>query len=531
MNNFLRYFGNFRKAENGLREYVDYTGRKFILNPLTQKWESGGMVLSEQQMSMFTLHAFDDPSNGGKKLALIPTISLSFLFQLPDGVSFARSTAVTTYLGSDGYIKRTTSVNEPRFEYDSSGNQLGLLFEGSSSNRLVDGITFYNKWEIPAAALALGATLVSNEGTSPENTNQANRLAVNVNPGQNLGSASIIIKDHVDIAAGSNNLSHVFSFWAKNVVGATYIAASIIRSDTANDKWFGIVADISGNSFKTYQATTAPGITFANLERYPNDWYRISVGTTASSSTGISACIGIVNSFSASFNNTGRPVNTDLMGLATPYGYTGLFWGAQVETNFSPTSFIPTNGSFVTRNPDSAFYTGVTSTIGENPTNLTINIEFDANIPTASSFPVIARLFDSESLGSSGNYEFYTWRNASNKDKINYSVEIRSVTTQNGELTSTANAFTSSYTSGLDPKTTHKVAISYNPNIISAEALRAVDGFAISSTQGATATPISLDRLNIGSYSSTASQLNGHIKLIRIYDKKLPQTDLNNLTQ
>lgn len=63
MNNFLRYFGNFRKAENGLREYVDYTGRKFILNPSTQKWESGGMVLGEQQMSMFRLQAFDDPSN------------------------------------------------------------------------------------------------------------------------------------------------------------------------------------------------------------------------------------------------------------------------------------------------------------------------------------------------------------------------------------------------------------------------------------------------------------------------------------
>lgn len=531
MNNFLRYFGNFRKAENGLREYVDYTGRKFILNPLTQKWESGGMVLSEQQMSMFSLQAFDDPSNGGsKKLAFVPIISLSFFDGLPNGVTFARSTAVTTYLGSNGYIQRTTSANEPRFEYDSFGNPLGLLFESSTTNRLVDGITFYGNWKLNTAAVTnFGMTLLSNQGTSPENTNQANRLAINSPIGSEFSLISSSIEDHVDIAAGSDNLSHVFSFWAKNVVGATYIAASICRSSVSQDKWFGIIADISGNTFKTFQATTAPGITFANLERYPNDWYRISVGTTASNSTGISACIGMVNSLNATFNEFGRPINTSIA-TSSPEGFTALFWGAQVEANFSPTSFIPTNGSVVTRNPDSAFYTGVTSTIGENPTNLTINIEFDANIPTAN-FPVIARLFDSASAGLSGNYEFYTWRNASNKDKINYSVEIRSVTTQNGELTSTANAFTTSYTTGLNPKTTHKVAISYNPNIISAEALRAVNGFAINSSQGVTATPISLDRLQIGSYSSTASQLNGHIKSIKIYDKKMPQTDLNNLTQ
>lgn len=531
MNNFLRYFGNFRKAENGLREYVDYTGRKFILNPQTQKWESGGMVLNEQQMSMFTLHSFDDPSNGGsKKLAFIPIISLSFSGQLPEGVTFERYVTTTTYLGSNGYIQRTTAEHQPRFEYDSDGNLLGLLIEGQSANRLLDGITFYGNWQIPTAALVLGATLVSNAGTSPENTNQANRLAVNVNSGQDLGSASIIIKDHVDIAAGSNNTSHVFSFWAKNVVGATYIAASMIKSDVANDQWFGIVADLSGNSFKTYQATTAPGITFANLERYPNDWYRISVGTTALSSTGISACIGIVNSFDATFNNTGRPVNTDLSGLSTPYGYTGLFWGAQVEANFSPSSFIPTNGSVVTRFAESASYDGITSTLGENPTNLTINFEFDAPIPSSGTFPYIGRLHDSTSAGNTGAYNFYVWRNVSNKQKLNFSTEIKSVTTQNGELTGTSNNFTVSYTIGLNPKTTQKVALSYNPNIVSAEALRAVNGFAITSSQGVTATPVSLDKLFIGSFTKTANHLNGHIKSIKIYDKKMPQTDLNNLT-
>lgn len=540
MNNFLRYFGNFRKAENGLREYVDYTGRKFILNPLTQKWESGGMVLSEQQMSMFSLQAFDDPSNGGKKLALIPIISLSFLNGLPDGVTFARSTAVTTYLGSNGYINRTTSANEPRFEYDSFGNKLGLLIEGQATNRLIDGITFYGNWKLNSTAVTnFGMTLLSNQGTSPENTNQANRLAINSPIGSEFSFISSSIEKHVDIAAGSDNASHVFSFWAKNVVGATYIAASICRSSVSQDKWFGIIADISGNTFKTFQATTAPGITFANLERYPNDWYRISLGTTASSSTGITACIGMVNSFNGSFSATGRPLNSSIS-TSSPEGFTALFWGAQVEANFSPSSFIPTNGSVVTRNADSASYDGITSTLGENPTNLTINFEFDASIPPGV-FPYIGRLYDSTSLGNSGSYGFYIWRNATNKEKINFSTEIKSFTTQNGELTATPNSFTVSYTDGLNPKTTNKVALSYNPNIVSAQALRAVNGFAITSSQGVTSYPISLDKLSIGSASPTANFLNGHIQLVRIYDKTLPQThpsnlkinlpNINNLTQ
>jgi hypothetical protein len=529
MNNFLRYFGNFRKTETGLREYVDYTGRKFVLNPMTQKWESGGMVLNEQQMSMFTLHSFDDPSGGGRKVGLVPIISLLFANALPSGVTFERYVTETTYLGSDGLIKRTTAEHEPRFEYDFNGNPLGLLIEGQSANRLVDGITFYNRWAASSAFIAapanLGATLLSNAGTAPDNSNQANKIALTITPGSDASLASIFIKEAVGIE--TNNTSHVFSFWAKNTIGATYIAASMTHSTTADDKWFGMVADLSGNTFKTYQASTAPGITFASLERYPNDWYRISVGTTADSAKGISACIGIVNSFGASFSNIGEPKNTSISS-SDPYGFTGLFWGAQVEAQFSPSSFIPTNGLVVTRFSESASFDEVTSALGENTTDIAILFEFDARLP-ASGFPYLGRLYDSATTqGISGAYNFYLARNI---DKLNYYNEIKSVTVQNGVYTSTSNDITLSYTTGLNPKTLHKVAFTYNPNIVSAEALRSVNSESLSSTAGITQYPISLDKLFIGSLSKTANHLNGHIKTINIYNKKLPQTDINNLTK
>lgn len=530
MNNFLRYFGNFRKTETGLREYVDYTGRKFILNPTTQKWESGGMVLSEQQMSMFTLHSFDDPSGGGRKVGLVPIISLLFTGGLPSGVTFQRTTAVTTYLGSDGIIKTTSSSNEARFEYDSNGNALGLLLEPESINRLIDGVTFYNKWATSSAFVAapanLGATLLSNAGTSPDNSNQANKIALNITPASDASLSSIFIKEGVAIAA---NGSHVFSFWAKNTIGATYIAASMTHSTTANDKWFGIVADLSGNTFKTYQASTAPGITFANLERYPNDWFRISVGTTADSTKGVSACIGIVNSFTASFTNIGEPQNTSISDSGA-YGFTGLFWGAQVERGFSPTSFIPTDGSVVTRTAETASFNDIANTIGEEPSNIAIKCEFDCKVPEAGIFPEICRLLDTTSFGISGSYQSFISRNSSNKNKINFGTSTRSVNIENGVLGIQTINFQSTHNSISDANTLNKIAFSYNPNLISGTMLRSLNSTSLSSNSGVTAVPTSLDKLFIGCSDTNTNVLNGHIKFIAIYNKYLSQNELNNLT-
>ena len=51
-----------------------------------------------------------------------------------DLITFTRSTT-GTYLGSDGLLK-TAAVDEPRLEYDSQGNALGLLVEEAKTNLL-----------------------------------------------------------------------------------------------------------------------------------------------------------------------------------------------------------------------------------------------------------------------------------------------------------------------------------------------------------------------------------------------------------
>ena len=73
MNNFLRGFGNFKKNENGITEYVDYLGTKYTFDPTTKKWKSNGRILTENYLQDLELSQQEgvgdaaDDSGGGKK--------------------------------------------------------------------------------------------------------------------------------------------------------------------------------------------------------------------------------------------------------------------------------------------------------------------------------------------------------------------------------------------------------------------------------------------------------------------------------
>ena len=73
MNNFLRGFGNFKKNENGIMEYVDYLGTKYTYDPTTKKWKSNGRILSEAALDDMVLSEQEgvgdaaDDSGGDKK--------------------------------------------------------------------------------------------------------------------------------------------------------------------------------------------------------------------------------------------------------------------------------------------------------------------------------------------------------------------------------------------------------------------------------------------------------------------------------
>lgn len=73
MNNFLRGFGNLKKNENGIMEYVDYLGVKYTYDPTIKKWKSNGRILTEAALQDLEISEQEgvgdaaDDSGGGKK--------------------------------------------------------------------------------------------------------------------------------------------------------------------------------------------------------------------------------------------------------------------------------------------------------------------------------------------------------------------------------------------------------------------------------------------------------------------------------
>ena len=107
MNNFLRGFGNFKKNENGINEYVDYLGTKYTYDPTTKKWKSNGRVLSEAALSDMVLSEQEgvgdaaDDSGGGARRSLQQNYS---------SVAFGYSNVIF-YTTSDGTVNYISGIN------------------------------------------------------------------------------------------------------------------------------------------------------------------------------------------------------------------------------------------------------------------------------------------------------------------------------------------------------------------------------------------------------------------------------------
>jgi hypothetical protein len=129
MNNFLRGFGNFKKNENGITEYVDYLGTKYTYDPTTKKWKSNGRVLSEAALSDMVLSeqegvgdAADDSGGGTRRSAQIQdTFDLQFAFE-PNGSALI--SPFTDFIIYDGGA--SGGYSPPFYDYRNGNNRFML---------------------------------------------------------------------------------------------------------------------------------------------------------------------------------------------------------------------------------------------------------------------------------------------------------------------------------------------------------------------------------------------------------------------
>ena len=181
-----------------------------------------------------------------------------------------------------------------------------------------------------------------------------------------------------------------------------------------------------------------------------------------------------------------------------------LIWGYQAEAGDFPTSYIPTNGATATRSADAASIP--VSAFGYNQSEGTLFVEFDSNGSDGADYPQAVAI-----IGSASTDVARIGFNQTNTAQF-------VVSTQSGGNQAVLNNGT--YT----PKSPVKFAGGFEE-----------DNFASSMNGSAAATDVSgsvpsnLETMGIGKWA-TGNYLNGHIKSIKYYPRRLSNAQLVELT-
>lgn len=228
------------------------------------------------------------------------------------------------------------------FNHDGSGNPLGILLEGASTNiALQSSVNNTSPWQVPNAA-----TVTPNAATAPDGTT----------------TAASIIEDSTNARHGAYQVltgTDTTSAWT----GSVYVKSNGTRG------WATVALTIGGTFGVNVDLTTAAVTATVNQSSatntsyqttlLANGWIRVAVTMTANASAnGPYFEVGPSNSASPTFGAFG-------FASYAGDGTSGIYaWGAQVEKLPFASSYIPTTASTATRAGDvlTIPWTSVTAT-------------------------------------------------------------------------------------------------------------------------------------------------------------------------
>ena len=391
------------------------------------------------------------------KLCLIPAAQGSKLFSvLPSsGVGdfdFTRSGSATR-INSQGLIE-TVANGQSRLNYPMiDGKVVGCphhILEPQRTNLLPYSEDFSN-----AAWIKLNSTVLANQVISPDGTQNADELQFTTSGGN--------IYDNV---GGSGD--GVFSVFAK------YKDTQYIRlRSTGSYAFFDIKNGVVGSTLSVIDA---------KIEEYPNGWYKCSV-------------IGNnTNSLAQIF------VSTDGVGISLGNVY---LWGADFQAGSYPTSYIPTNGSTVTRSAETANGSGDSATFNDSEGVLMAEIS---------------------ALSDDTNYELISISDGTNNSLI--SLGFNNTTTESYKQVKFGidNVF-GDFTDPIDQTTFNKIAIKYK----SGDSSFYVNGFEIDSSSTEFTPTSSMNELKF-SYFTGGDKFYGKTKQIQYYNSVLTDSEIEELT-
>ena len=396
---------------------------------------------------------------------------------LDSRIAFTRD-SVGTFTGEDGLIKYASN-NVPRFDHDPvTRESLGLLIEESRTNLLTKSEDFST---LNLNYSSARSTITSTTELAPDGTNTATKVVRT--SGQGTGEVAILTSGVSGVTSGNTYTSSLF---VKYLSGSN---SSVVA--------FNNVDSSSGESDSEFNLSTGAIVSAGNQHTtsiipYPNGWYRIILGNRNASTNGAYFWI---RSFNQQEGSGGF-----------------LLWGGQLEQGSQATSYIPTKGSAVTRAQDTPLITGTNFTdfynqsegtlvlsaeTGEIATSNQAAVVFEDTSNVSSSF--IAMGYNT---GSGGSGHVGAWYNTSG----------------------TTSAF-KSHNIGVTVGKEFRQAFAYKLNDFASVA----NGGTPLTDNSGTLTSL-IDRVRFGQYHYDG-MVTGHIKQFKYYPKRLPNAQLQGLTQ
>jgi hypothetical protein len=398
------------------------------------------------------------------------------------GAQLEQRSSVTAYTATTtapitNYIPalQTAAAGVARFEHNPvTGESLGLEIEEQRTNLLTYSEQFDN-----ASWLKTRSSITPNTIVAPDGTLTGDKWVETTDAGgHNISQGTIAV------TSGTAYTQSIYAKFAGRLLTLYFPSTQFGSTNNSN----AAVFDLQNGTISSQGST----LTSATIVSVGNGWYRCSITKTATVTANTSMVPYITDGSSPLASYTGD-------------GYSGIYiWGAQLEAGAFATSYIPTVASQVTRSADAASMTGTNFSSWFSNAEGNIYSEWNTLATTSRT------LYSVEVVGS-----------ATNRLDVNIPtnniIQVRALI-NNSAVVSMNNG---SYTLGQSFKT----SFSYK-----------VGDYASSTNSGtvvtnsfASALP-SFGSLFIGAISTGATNLNGTIKKLAYYPKRLTNEELQGVT-
>ncbi len=294
------------------------------------------------------------------KLALIPAAQGDkFYSVLPsDGVGdfdFTRGSSATR-INAQGLIE-TVADTSSRLNYDLLNGKVvncpHYLLEPASTNIIEYSEDFSN-----SAWTKSNTTITSNSIISPDGTLNASTLTDNTANGIHR------LRDSVSLSASTDYSLSVFA--KKGTLSNIQLALINTANSNTSSRVFDLENGVLGESL------TNQTLSNSKITDYGNGWFKCEI-TAQLASTPNTYQITLATKSSGNATNASQ-VTYDGDGTGNVY-----IFGAQLEQGSYPTSYIPTNGTAITRAAETAIGSGDAATFNDSEGVLMAEISALAN--------------------------------------------------------------------------------------------------------------------------------------------------------